>query len=82
MTKLYIPPNADHSGISIDWVKTAKRLDISGWYDTCVGIESQSFTLREFFDQLGITEADCKKAWSIAKDTPKNLTTNPKGNLK
>lgn len=50
------------SGIIVRWTKTARRLTIFGWYDSFVGIEGGSMTLREFFDWLGITEADCRKA--------------------
>jgi hypothetical protein len=50
-------------GISITWTPSAQRIDIGGWYDSCVGIQGESFTLREFFDRLGITEKDCRKAW-------------------
>ena len=52
-----------HSGIDITWTPTAQRLVIGGWYNTCVGIESHSFQLRDFFDKLGITEKDCAKAF-------------------
>jgi hypothetical protein len=51
------------TGIEITWTPSAKRLDISGWYDHCVGIESTSMPLREFLDRLGITENDVKKAF-------------------
>lgn len=61
--RIFIPPDARSSGIDITWTKSAQRLDIGGWYDSCVGIESGSFTLRAFFEELGITERDCAKAW-------------------
>jgi hypothetical protein len=51
------------SGIDITWTPTAHRLDIGGWYDNFVGIETHSLQLREFFDKLGITEKDCTKAF-------------------
>jgi predicted transcriptional regulator len=50
------------SGINITWTPSAQRLDIGGWYDSFVGIEEQSMTLAEFFQRLGITEKDVKKA--------------------
>jgi hypothetical protein len=56
-----------HSGITIEWVKTYQRLDIHGHYDSFVGIEGTSLTLREFFDLLGITERDCAKAFREVK---------------
>lgn len=63
--KLYIPERDEvmRSGIEVTWTKTPMRLDIGGWYDSFVGIESGSFTLREFFDKLGITYKDCQKAF-------------------
>ena len=60
---IYFPKDAIHTGIEITWVPSKQRLDVGGWYDTCVGIEDSSITLREFFDQLGIIEKDCAKAW-------------------
>jgi hypothetical protein len=63
--QIFLPRQAAHdaSGISLTWTKTAQRLDISGWFDQCCGIEGDSLTLREFFDLLGITEKDCAAAW-------------------
>jgi hypothetical protein len=52
----------DNSGITITWTPSASRLDISGYFDEFVGIEGGSFTLVEFFKELGITEKDVKKA--------------------
>lgn len=51
------------AGIDITWTKRSDCLRIGGWFDHFVGIESENFTLREFFDKLGITEKDCKKVW-------------------
>lgn len=61
---IYIPSQQSRSGIDITWTPSAQRLDISGWYDSFVGIEGTSYTLREFFDLLGITEKDCRKAFN------------------
>ncbi len=61
--RIYIPENAKWSGIDVTWTPSAGRLDIGGWYDSMVGIEGKSFSLREFFDALGITEKDCRKAF-------------------
>jgi hypothetical protein len=60
---IYIAKERSRDGIDITWTPTAQRIDISGWYDGFVGIEGDSFSLREFFEALGITEKDCKKAW-------------------
>lgn len=65
---IYIPKDAKHSGISVTYTPSAERLDIFGWYDTMVGLcEPYSFTLRQFFDELGITEKDCLKAFKEKK---------------
>lgn len=61
------------SGIDVTWTKTAQRLDIGGWYDSFVGIESDSLTLREFFDLMGITAKDCERAFR----EPQNPLTSP-----
>lgn len=61
--KIFLPEGADREGIDITWTPSAQRLDISGWYDSFVGIPGKSMTLREFFTKLNITEKDCKKAW-------------------
>lgn len=63
-TKIYLPADADRSGINITWTRSAQRIDVGGWYDSCVGLEGGSMSLKEFFDRLGITEKDCKKAFS------------------
>ena len=69
MPKTIYLPERDYegcSGIDVTWTPSAQRLDIGGWYDGCVGIESTSMSLRELFDALGITEKDCKRAWARA----------------
>ena len=65
---IYIPEDARNSGIDITWTPSAGRLDIGGWYDTMVGIQSGSMTLAEFFAKLGITEKDVRKALSANKE--------------
>jgi hypothetical protein len=52
----------DNTGITITWTPSASRLDISGYFDDFVGIEGGSFTLAEFFKEMGITEKDVKNA--------------------
>ena len=60
---IYIPEDATHSGVSITWTPSAKRIDISGWYDSFVGIAPGSMTLMEFFSKLGIKKKDCLNAF-------------------
>ena len=64
-TRITIPEDANREGIDITWTPSAQRISIGGWYDTCVGIcQTERMSLRQFFDKLGITERDCKKAFS------------------
>ena len=60
---IYLPEYNIDSGINVTWTPTKQRLDIGGYYDKYCGIESTSMTLLEFFNMLGITEEQCKKAW-------------------
>jgi len=71
---IYLPRDGrgDRSGIDVTWTPSALRLGIGGWYDGCVGIESTSMSLGEFFESLGITEAHCRKAFrELAKKEKK-----------
>jgi len=61
-----------HSGIDITWTPSAQRLDVGGWYDSFVGLETHSLTLRQFFDELGITEKECAKAFRHALEALPN----------
>lgn len=67
MPKRFFMPRIDtgnkSSGLDVTWTKSTQRLTFSGWYDSFIGIQGDSMTLREFFDLLDITEKDCKKAW-------------------
>lgn len=51
-------------GIDICFTKRTGMIRINGWYDGCVGFEGGEMPLKEFFDALGITEQDCKKAFT------------------
>ena len=68
MTNLYItadyeiPGLGASCGISINYVKTPMRVDISGWFDHFVGIEGRSYPLGDLLRLLGITLKDCEKA--------------------
>lgn len=65
--KMFLPKDSSNSGISLDYIKSRKRIYISGWYDSCVGIQGDSLELKDFFLKLGITENDCKKACEAIK---------------
>jgi hypothetical protein len=60
---IYIPEDADRSGIDISYVKSTQRLFIGGWYNSCVGMTSGTFTLHEFLTKLGITEKEILKCY-------------------
>ena len=68
MKMVYFPEDAKRIGISIQWTRSAQRLDIGGWYDSFVWLDGGTVSLREFFDRLGITEKDCQKAWEVFGD--------------
>lgn len=53
----------DCEGVDITYYKTKRELTIGGWYDSIVGIPCRRMPLREFFDELGITEKDCLKVF-------------------
>jgi predicted transcriptional regulator len=59
---IYIQDSHEHSGIKITWTPYQSRLKLGGWYDYYCGIESRTMTLAEFFDMLGITEKDIRRA--------------------
>lgn len=63
--KLFLPEDADRSGIDVAYIKSANWLRIGGWYDGCVGISGGEIHLATFFSKLGITEKDCKQAFSL-----------------
>jgi len=47
----------------VQFIRRNNSIDISGWYDNFVGIESEIVTLKEFFERCGITKKDCTKAF-------------------
>jgi hypothetical protein len=51
----------ESSGITIEYVKSKRRLDIFGYYDHFVGIEGESISLIEFCERLRITRDDLPK---------------------
>lgn len=67
--KLYLPEDAKYSGaditIDIAHIKSANTLSIGAWYDGMVGTSGNKIHLADFFDKLGITEKDCRQAFSL-----------------
>lgn len=51
-----------NSGIQIEYTPSRNRLYISGFYDSCVGIEGEGFSLVDFFKELEIPVKNIKKA--------------------
>jgi len=51
-----------HSGIHITYYKTKRLFEIRGWYDSFVGIEGDTLTLKELLETFNITVKDCEKA--------------------
>lgn len=68
--KIYLPEDATHSGIDITYIKSANTLRIGGWYDSMVGISGGEIHLAKFFNQLGITEKDCRQAFKLLDNRP------------
>lgn len=68
MPTSYFPRTGpERSGIGVDWSRKTCHIKLWGWFDSACGIEGDSLTLREFFDELGITEKDCQKAFKERK---------------
>ncbi len=60
MTMLFIPKDANSSGIDITYTGRKRLLDIGGWYDGNVGLQGRQLSLTEFCRELGITAADLR----------------------
>ena len=67
MKPAYFGPEWASSGISVEFTKSTGTISVSGWYDSFVGIQGETLTIREFFDRAGIDEDDCRKAFRNAK---------------
>jgi hypothetical protein len=48
------PEKISYSGIQITYIKSRDVLQISGWYDSYVGIEGIEMTVTDFIAKLGI----------------------------
>jgi hypothetical protein len=47
------PGYSDRSGITLEHNKRAGYVNVSGWYDGCVGIEGKVFDTADLMQQLG-----------------------------
>lgn len=54
MTTIYLPEDANRSGIDITYIKSKDEIEIGGWYDSCVGIQSTRMPFKTFCEKLGI----------------------------
>ena len=52
------------SGISLEYTKKDRSLYVSGWYDSCVGIEGHQLSLADLCRQCGITPACLRRTAS------------------
>ena len=59
---IYFPASGTRDGIDITYVKSRGVLEIGGWYDSFVGIETTAVPLGTFLRSLGISAKDCVKA--------------------
>lgn len=64
MKKQMVIGQGDRAGITISYCKKDKTFDISGWYDSCVGIDGDIVSLKTLLTFFNITEKDVKKALS------------------
>ena len=58
------------SGIEVTYVKSRRVVNVTGWYDSMVGLvpdEGQNVPLGDFLRGLGVTLADCKRALAEPK---------------
>ena len=62
---LCIPRDAGRSGISVTYTKSRNVISVSGYYDSCVGIDGESFALYEFFELLEIPAKNVRSALKI-----------------
>ena len=57
-----------YTGISIAFTKSRQSFSVSGWFDTCVGIEGGSLSLGEFCSAFGITPRMVERALTEATE--------------
>jgi hypothetical protein len=50
----------DHSGIDVWYDRRDDSIEIGGWYDSCVGIESTTMPLRDFLLKIGVQKRRVK----------------------
>lgn len=61
---IYIPDKNAREGIVITYTPSSNTLYISGWYDSCVGIEGHKYELNKFLSELGISDENIAKTMS------------------
>lgn len=64
--KGYITAIAHKTSASVDWV--GRLVTLSARCGKCKVMKEDDWTLREFFDELGITLDDCKEAFKKVQE--------------
>lgn len=65
--KQIIRTGNNSEGVDIRFVTSTQTLYIGGHYDGFVGIEPKAMSLRDFFQQLGISKSMCLAAFKELK---------------
>ena len=58
----FVSSEDSHAGIDIIWTRSSRRLSVCGWYDSMVDIEGETVRDVEFFQRIGMTAADLRRA--------------------
>ena len=52
----------DRSGIDVRYDRKSDTIEIGGWYDSCVSIESTTLPLRDFLPKIGVQK---RRVWAV-----------------
>lgn len=55
--------SCEWDGVTVKYNQRANQITLEGWYNQHIEITSHTVPLRAFFDALGITENDCRRAF-------------------
>ena len=63
MNDIYVThKGSTRAAIHIDYIKSSTEIVIDGWFDTMCALPARRMTLKQFFAELGIDEAEIRKA--------------------
>lgn len=68
MPKKIIAAGTTHTGVSLEWTPSTRRLYVTGWYDGMVGIDEKVWDLESLCKELGITHKDLEAVAKRLKD--------------